>query len=95
MVSIGCTGQITFTWDASEDATGYKIYYGSESRTYSSYVDVGNVTTYTMTIPVGSYFFAATAYASTSAGVLESDYSNEVSDTIRPNAPGTFRKVTE
>ncbi len=70
--------QVTLAWDASDEAAGYKIYYGTTSNNYSSVVDVGNTTSYTFTdLPNGStYYFAATAY---DASNLESDYSDEIS----------------
>lgn len=76
--------QVTLLWDPSPDAaevTGYYIYYGTASRTYTSKVNAGNVTTYTVSglSPGVTYYFAATAY--TGSG-LESDYSNELSYTV-------------
>jgi hypothetical protein len=70
--------QVTLAWDASDEATGYKIYYGLASNQYTSVVDVGNDLTYTFTdLHDGdTYYFAATAY---DASHLESDYSTEVS----------------
>jgi hypothetical protein len=70
--------QVTLAWDASDEAAGYKIYYGTTSNSYSSVVDVGNDLTYTFTdLPDGNtYYFAATAY---DASYLESDYSTEIS----------------
>jgi hypothetical protein len=70
--------QVTLAWDASAEAAGYKIYYGTTSNNYTFVVDVGNDLTYTFTdLPDGNtYYFAATAY---DASYLESDYSTEVS----------------
>lgn len=70
---------MTLAWDPSTDPTvvGYRIYYGVGSRDYSSYTDVGNVTTATVTglsVDV-TYYFAATAF---NPDGLESDFSNEV-----------------
>lgn len=54
---------------------GYKVYYGTSSGNYTSIVDVGNVTIYTVTgLSVETYYFAVTA--SNANG--ESVYSNEV-----------------
>jgi hypothetical protein len=39
---------VTLAWDASAGATGYKIYYGIASRTYTTTIDVGNVQIYTV-----------------------------------------------
>lgn len=74
------SAQATLSWNANleKDLAGYKIYYGNASRTYSTDVNVGNVTTYTIynLIEGKAYFFAATAYDFTGN---ESGYSNEVS----------------
>jgi hypothetical protein len=40
---------VTFSWDKSEGATGYNLYYGPGSRNYSKKGDMGNVLTYTLT----------------------------------------------
>lgn len=65
------------------DLAGFKIYYGKASGTYSEVTDINNpLTTEYMIegLAEGTYYFAATAY-----DVMgnESDYSNEVSKTIR------------
>lgn len=67
------------------DLTGFKIYYGTSSGSYSNVTDVGNVTSYTVAnLSTGTYYFAVTAYDT--AGV-ESAYSNEVVLTPPPPAP--------
>ena len=70
---------VTLAWDANTETflVGYKIYQGTESRTYSMCYDVGNVTEYTVTglLPNTVYYFAATAYSIKA----ESHKSNEVS----------------
>jgi hypothetical protein len=70
--------QVTLAWDTSDEAAGYKIYYGTASNNYTAVVDVGTELTYTFTdLPDGhTYYFAATAYDATH---LESDYSTEIS----------------
>ena len=66
-------GAIILDWDAPttnadgtalNDLVGYKIYYGTASGVYTHSVDVGNVTTYTLTgLTKGQvYYTAATAY---------------------------------
>ncbi len=80
---------VTLAWDANKDQglAGYKIYYGSASRNYSTVIDVGNVTTYTVAnLGSGMYFFAVTAYNASGA---ESAFSNEVSTAI--GAPAISR----
>jgi hypothetical protein len=73
--------QVTLAWDANTetDLAGYKIYYGTASRSYGVPVDVKLVTTYSLVGFSGAtYFFAVTAYNTSGA---ESGYSNEVSFT--------------
>ncbi len=57
---------VTLAWDANTQPgiTGYKIYYGTASGNYTTTLDVGNVTTYTVTgLNSGTnYCFAATCY---------------------------------
>lgn len=79
-------GQVTLRWDPNPDPAlgGYRIYYGPASRNYSSVVDVGRTTIYTLynLVDGRAYYFAATAYDS--SGTAESGLSNEVSLTITP-----------
>ncbi len=83
-------GSVTLSWEApatNEDGTplndlaGYKIYYGTSSRNYSFYINVGNVNSYTVyNLTEGvTYYFAVTAY---DVSGNESKFSNEVSKTI-------------
>jgi fibronectin type 3 domain-containing protein len=76
---------VTIFWDAPttnadgaplNDLAGYKIYYGTSERNYSSEIDAGNVTNYMVSNLKNGvvYYFAVTAY-DTSGN--ESDYSNE------------------
>lgn len=77
-------GQVTLYWEASPspDVTGYKVYYGWQSRRYSWTVDAGPRTDLTVTgLSEGQrYYFAVKAYGS--SGGLESRFSNEVVQTI-------------
>jgi regulation of enolase protein 1 (concanavalin A-like superfamily) len=79
--------EVNLAWDPSPDSgvIAYRIYWGTRSRVYTQHLEVGRVTTATVTgLSAGStYFFAATALA---AGGLESDFSNEVQYTV-PNPP--------
>jgi len=74
---------ITIAWDANTEAdlAGYKIYYGTGSRNYTTSEDVGNATSYTITnLDEGvTYYFAAKAYDTSQN---ESDYSAELVYTI-------------
>ncbi len=78
----------TLEWDPNQEANlaGYRLYYGTASRTYETRIDVGNVTTYRVTglLDGVTYYFAVTAYDQQG---MESGYSNEV--TARRNAPPT------
>jgi fibronectin type III domain protein len=57
---------VTLEWDKSpgRDVKGYRVHYGTASRTYSKTIDVGNVTTYTVSnlTPRKRYYFVVTAY---------------------------------
>ena len=87
-------GTATLTWEAPttysdgspmNDLAGFRIYYGTASKNYTSNVDAGNVTTYQLgNLPDGvTVYFAVTAY--NSAG-LESVSSNEASKTFPATA---------
>jgi hypothetical protein len=80
-------GTIRLAWDPPTtnvdgspltDLAGYKIYYGTASGTYGQPIDVGNVTTYTLTglVQGQTYYIAATAYDTSNN---QSGFSNEVS----------------
>src|SRR5437879_11116646 len=59
---------VTLAWDPNSDLdlAGYKLYYGVAHGSYSNTVDVGNVTTNTLSdlAPGVTYFFVVTAYNS-------------------------------
>lgn len=78
-LAAAAAAEVKLAWDPSPDAsvTGYRVYWGYQSRTYAGSFDVGNVTTATVgSLGEGTtYYFAVTACAGTD---LESDYSNEV-----------------
>lgn len=81
----GFSASILVSWNANteSDLAGYKIYYGTQSRTYSSPVNVGKVTGYQFNnVGTGTYYLAVTAY-DTSGN--ESGYSSEA----RVNVPAT------
>ena len=73
----------TLSWNpsTSTNLAGYKVYRGTSSGTYSSSVDVGNVTSYAITnLGVGTtYYFAVTAH---NISGVESSFSNEVSKSV-------------
>jgi fibronectin type 3 domain-containing protein len=83
-------GSATLSWDAPTlnadgspltDLAGYKIYYGTSSRSYSVVlISMGTATSYVVSnLANGTYYFAVTAI-NNSGG--ESDFSNEVIKTI-------------
>ncbi|MDZ7366230.1 MAG: fibronectin type III domain-containing protein [candidate division KSB1 bacterium] len=90
-------GSLKASWNANTepDLAGYKIYYGESSGNYTSSINVGKVTQYTVNqLKDGVvYYFAVTAYDS--AG-NESGYSLEVSAKVPAvdSAPPTVASVT-
>ena len=60
------TASVTFAWDPDLDSyvAGYDLYYGAASQLYTNVLDVGDVTTATVTdlIPGVTYYFAICAY---------------------------------
>ena len=70
---------VTLGWEpsASPGVTGYKIYYGNASRSYTQIIDAKNTTTYTVSNldNTKQYYFALKSCTPTS----KSDFSNEVS----------------
>jgi Divergent InlB B-repeat domain len=84
------SAQVTLSWDSPStntdgtpltDLSGYKVYYGTTTRSYTQTIDVGNTNTYTVSnLSDGTYYFAVTA--SNMSG-NESVYSNEVNKTIQ------------
>ena len=67
------------TWSpiVDDDLLGYRVYYGTASRSYGAPIDVGNVTSYQLTGLTNdvTYYIAVTAYYT---GDRESGYSVEV-----------------
>lgn len=93
MVLSASAGNVTLAWGPSPSpgVTGYNLYYGGASHTYTNVIDCGTNTTCTVSNLIGgaTYYFAATAY---NAVGLESDYSAELSYTmpvinVRPAPP--------
>lgn len=79
---------VKLSWDASMSGgvTGYKIYDGIASHTYTNVVDAGNATHLTVNglLPGATYYFAATAYNGLGQ---ESIFSNETSCTVPAMPP--------
>jgi hypothetical protein len=82
---------VNLAWDPKSDPglAGYKIYHGTSSRNYGTSINVGNVTTYSVTgLNSGTYYFAVTAYYTSGS---QTGFSNEVSVTVNtatPTLPG-------
>jgi len=73
---------VSLAWDPSisPNISGYKLYIGNASRIYNAPITLGNQTTYTVTsLDDGTWYFAVTAF---DIDGNESDFSNEVSETI-------------
>src|SRR2546428_9741483 len=88
--ALSSAAQVTLAWDANTepDLAGYKLYYGNSSGSYQFSVDVGNVTSYTLSglLEGQTYYFAATAY---NLSLAESGFSNEVSKALADVTPPT------
>jgi hypothetical protein len=79
VASVPCAlaGSVSFRWDyTASGASGFMVYCGASSRSYTTRIDAGNTDRYTVTgLPDGSTAYCAvTAY---DAGRVESAYSNE------------------
>jgi len=81
--SFAFAAQATLAWDRNteSDIAGYRLYYGTASRDYTTRIDVGNTDQYTVTgLAAGViYYFAATAY---DVDGNESGFSEQVVHTI-------------
>src|SRR5256712_13296016 len=88
--AVSSAAQVTLAWDPNTetDLSGYKLYYGPASGSYPSSVDVGNLTSYTLSglLEGRIYYFAVTA-CNLSLG--ESGFSNEVSKALADVTPPT------
>ena len=79
--------RVTLAWDASSCAcaAGYRLYWGTNTRSYSFVTNVGPALTQSVVLPRGGrWFFAVTAY---STNGLESEFSSEVTWEDKPAAP--------
>lgn len=83
--------QVSLAWNASPTTTvtGYKLYYGQASGSYTANTDVGNQLTYTVgNLTAGkNYYFAIKAY---NAAGAQSEFSNEVSATTPVGTTANF-----
>jgi len=80
LVSNAEAAYLDLCWDPNyeRDLGGYKVYYGTSSREYMNFVDVGNTPSYRLDnlLEDVTFYVAVTAY---DLADNESDYSNEVS----------------
>jgi hypothetical protein len=94
---LGWAADVLVEWNPNPEAdlAGYKLHYGTTSRTQGSYdetvvISDKNLTHWSLTLPGDTYYFALTAY-DTSGN--ESGFSVEVSavvpDLSGPGKPGT------
>ena len=101
LVGPAFAGFRTVSWNPSSGASGYKIHYGTSPNSYSSVVDVGNVTQATIQQDLDdctTWYFAVTAYNS----LGESDFSSEVPwltpmsvDSASPVGSSTIRQGSQ
>ena len=84
---------VILTWTASADpaVSGYNLFWGAASRSYTNVLDAGNKLSATVTNLAfnTTYYYACTAYDTNG---LQSVYSNEVTNTtpVLPVPPGNF-----
>lgn len=87
-------GSVTLQWDPNSepDIAGYRAYYGTAPRSYSTMIDVGNMTTTVISNLSGGavYYLAVTAY---NTATVESAFSNEVQYAVPAMPPGIFGTV--
>jgi hypothetical protein len=84
---------VTASWNANPepDIAGYKLSYGTTSGTYTTTVDVGNVTSYSLPLVSGTtYYFVVQAYNTT--GLL-SPFSAEMPFTVTGAASPVITNV--
>lgn len=85
-VSPAAAGTISMEWDpvTDPDLAGYRVYWGSAPGNYPQSIDVGNVTSTTISGlgDCSTWYVAVKAYDT--AGNLSASYSNEISGWPRP-----------
>lgn len=99
-ISAGVTvANVTLAWDPSTDptVTGYRLYYGPSTGSYTNLLDTGPATSTTISnlMPAAVYHFAATTY---NLAGLESAYSTEVSYAVPAlpvNQPPTLDPISD
>lgn len=85
---------LAWTPNQEPDVAGYRVYYGTSSRDYINFVDVGGATSYRLgdLLDGVTYYVAVTAYDT--AG-NESDFSAEVSGVGIPGGNGGDSPVVD
>ena len=84
---------VTATWTANPEADviGYKLLYGSASGTYTTTIDVGNVTSTTLSLAGGqTYYFVVDAYNSSGPS---SPHSAEVAFVVLASSTPTLTSL--
>jgi|GEM_PF-1808294 len=76
-------GTISMAWDPVEHASGYRVYYGTQSGEYEHFVDVGNATDAALSglDDCRTYFISVKAYNSFGES---NQYSTEITGWSRP-----------
>jgi hypothetical protein len=84
---VAAAQRLTLAWDASPCAcaASYRLYYGTNTRSYQFVTNTGLMLTQSVVLPHGGRWFFAATVVSTNG--LESDFSNEVSWESKPAAP--------
>jgi hypothetical protein len=74
---------VVLEWDPNTEANvaGYRVYRGTEPRSYKTSFDAGIATAFTNDFPLGLHYLAVTAY---DRDGLESDFSDELALQIVP-----------
>lgn len=94
---------LVLSWNANteSDLAGYKIYYGVTSSNLGTVVDVGKVTTYTITVNPAvttTYYAVITAYDKSGNESVKSDVVSGtvmVADTTPPAKPTGLKMIIQ
>ena len=83
----------TASWNPNTEAdlAGYVLHWGGTTHDYTSSMDVGNATTFALTLLPGQYYFALRAYNATGD---YSAYTAEVPFTVVGDTPGPASLIT-
>ena len=83
----------TASWNPNTEAdlAGYVLHWGMTTHDYTSSIDVGNTTNWTLTLTPGQYYFALRAYHTSGT---YSDFTTEVPFTVANDGIGTASLIT-